>query len=262
MDCGRASPHGIIWLSLRVGLKPACALPEPAGSSPVAILPMTDSTQQRINMVESQVRTADITDRRIIRAMLEVPRETFAPAAQRPIAYMDAALLVRARMPGRHGRYLLPPRTLAKLLQAADIDAAATVLDVGCATGYSSAVLARLARAVVALEVETALAAEARRALEELHVANVLVIEGPLAAGAPAHAPFDAIILNGSVPDSPAALLAQLKPRGRLVAVRAEGNFGPAQVWRRAGQGFDAVAVFDGGAEPLPGFQREAQFTL
>lgn len=223
---------------------------------------MTDSTQQRINMVESQVRTSDVTDRRIIKAMLEVPREAFAPEAQRAIAYSDAAVPVSARGPGRHGRYLLPPRTLAKLLQVAAIDADSVVLDVGCATGYSTAVLARLARAVVAIEVDAALAAQARRALQALGVVNALVIEGPLAAGAPAHAPFDAILLNGSVPDGPAPLLAQLKPLGRLVAVLADGNFGPAQVWRRAGPGFDAVAVFDAGAEPLPGFERAPQFTL
>ena len=121
---------------------------------------------------------------------------------------------------------------------------------------------ARLARAVVALEVDSALAEQAEITLRKQGVVNVVVLQGPLAAGAPTHAPFDAILLNGSVAQAPLHLLEQLKERGRLVAVLAEGNFGGAQVWRRAGKGFDAVDVFDAGAEPLPGFARQAAFTL
>jgi protein-L-isoaspartate(D-aspartate) O-methyltransferase len=221
---------------------------------------MVDFKQQRIAMVDSQVRPSDVTDRRIVRAMLEVPREEFAPEGVRAIAYMDAALPVTARGPGRQGRYLLPPRTLAKLLQVAEINPDALVLDVGCASGYSTAVLARLAKAVVALEVDSALARQAESAL--LGILNAIVLRGPLAAGAPAHAPFDVVLLNGSVPEAPAHLLAQLKEHGRLVAVLAEGSFGGAHVWRRAGKGFDAVRVFDASAEPLPGFARQAEFTL
>ena len=100
---------------------------------------MTDATEQRIAMVESQVRPSDVTDRRILRAMLEVPREEFAPPPTRLIAYSDAALPVTPRRPGRQGRYLLAPRTLAKLLQVAEIGPDEVVLDVGCASGYSIA---------------------------------------------------------------------------------------------------------------------------
>jgi protein-L-isoaspartate(D-aspartate) O-methyltransferase len=227
-----------------------------------AIPRMTDPRQQRIAMVENQVRACDVTDRRIVKAMLEVPREEFAPPFAQAIAYMDAALPLARRRPGRPGRYLLPPRTLAKLLQVAEIDADDVALDVGCGSGYSTAVLARLAKGVVALEVERDLAAEAERALRKLGVVNAMVVEGPLAAGAPAHAPFDIILLNGSVAEPPQHLLAQLKERGRLLAVLADGNFGAAQVWRRAGKGFDAVSAFDAGAEPLPGFARQSTFTL
>jgi protein-L-isoaspartate(D-aspartate) O-methyltransferase len=230
----------------------------------LAFLPaaMTDPKQQRIAMVESQVRPSDVTDRRILRAMLEIPREVYAPEGVRSVAYMDAALPVTPRRSVRPGRYLLPPRTLAKLVQAAEVAPDSLVLDVGCATGYSSALLARLARAVVALEVDSALAEQAEITLRKQGVVNVVVLQGPLAAGAPTHAPFDAILLNGSVAQAPLHLLEQLKERGRLVAVLAEGNFGGAQVWRRAGKGFDAVDVFDAGAEPLPGFARQAAFTL
>jgi protein-L-isoaspartate(D-aspartate) O-methyltransferase len=223
---------------------------------------MTDPKQQRVTMVESQVRPDDVTDRRIIRAMLEVPREEFAPEAARGVAYMDAALPLLARRPGRPGRYLLPPRTLAKLLQVATIAPEALVLDVGCGTGYSTAILARIARAVVALEVDSALAAQAESTLRRLGVLNAVVVQGPLAAGAPTHAPFDVVLLNGAVARAPEHLLAQLKEHGRLVGVLSEGSFGAAQVWRRAGKGYDASYVFDATAEPLPGFARQAEFTL
>ena len=124
---------------------------------------MIDFLQQRINMVESQVRPSDITDRRIIRAMLELPREDFVPQAMRAMAYMDEAVEVAPRHDGAAARYLLPPRTLAKLVQLADIDPTTHVLDVGPATGYSTAVLAQLAARVVALEVDDGLCATMRR---------------------------------------------------------------------------------------------------
>jgi protein-L-isoaspartate(D-aspartate) O-methyltransferase len=223
---------------------------------------MTDPMQLRITMVESQVRPSDVTDRRIIRAMLETPREEFAPEAARGFAYMDAALPILPRRPGRQGRYLLPPRTLAKLLQVAAIAPEELVLDVGCASGYSTAVLAHIAKAVVALEVDSTLAAQTESTLRRLGIRNAVVVQGPLAAGAPTHAPFDAILLNGSIAQAPEHLLAQLKEHGRLLAVLSEGSFGPAQAWRRAGKGFDAAPLFDASAEPLPGFARQAEFTL
>jgi protein-L-isoaspartate(D-aspartate) O-methyltransferase len=162
---------------------------------------------------------------------------------------------------GRPGRSLLPPRAFAKLVQLAEIEAGDTVLDVGCATGYSTAILARLAKAVVAVEVDTALAATATAALRHLGVANALVVEGPLPAGAPSHAPFAAIVLCGSVPEVPAGLLEQLKDGGRLVALVGE-RFGRAQVWRRSGKMFDSRPAFDAGAPALPGFAREPAFTF
>jgi protein-L-isoaspartate(D-aspartate) O-methyltransferase len=223
---------------------------------------MIDSKQQRINMVESQVRPSDVTDRRIVRAMLEVPREAFVPAALHALAYMDEPLPLVRRADGRAQRALLAPRTFAKLLQLAEIEPECTVLDVGCATGYSTAVLARLAKSVIAVESDAGLAARAAEALRQLHVENAIVLRGALDAGAPSHAPFDAILLEGSVPVAPPGLLAQLKDGGRLVGVLAEGTFGRGQVWLRTGKAFDARPAFDAGAEPLPGFQRAAEFSL
>jgi protein-L-isoaspartate(D-aspartate) O-methyltransferase len=223
---------------------------------------MIDPTQQRINMVESQVRPSDITDQRIIRAMLEVPREAFVAPALQELAYMDEAVPVTRRLDGRAARTLLAPRTFAKLVQLAEIELGEVVLDVGCATGYSTAVLARLAKSVVALEVDEALAARAAETLRQLRVANAVVVHGALEAGAPAQAPFDAILLEGAVPQAPQVLLEQLRDGGRLVAVIADGAFGRAEVWRRVGKAADGRSAFDAGAEPLPGFARKAEFSL
>lgn len=223
---------------------------------------MIDSRQQRINMVESQVRPSDVTDRRILRAMLEVPREAFVPGGLNTLAYMDDCVPVTPRADGHAARALLAPRTFAKLAQLAQIDAGDRVLDVGCATGYSTAVLARLAKSVVALEVDAALAARAAEALRQLGVGNAEVVRGPLEAGAPSKAPFDAIVLEGAVTEAPRALLEQLADGGRLVGILAEGAFGRAQVWLRTGQACDARPAFDAGAVPLPGFARKAEFSL
>jgi protein-L-isoaspartate(D-aspartate) O-methyltransferase len=221
---------------------------------------MIDSQQQRINMVESQVRPSDITDRRIIRAMLEVPREAFVPSSLRALAYMDGAVPV---VDGAEAaRCLLAPRTFAKLAQLAEIGPDAIVLDVGCATGYSTAVLARLAKSVVAVEVNAELTARARETLSRLGVTNALVLDGELPKGAPMQAPFDAILLEGAVACMPEKLLGQLKDAGRLAAIATDGVFGRANVWRRTGKLFDARPAFDAGAPVLPGFARRPHFVL
>jgi len=223
---------------------------------------MTDFRLQRLNMVESQVRPSDITDQRIIRAMLEVPRELFVPRESAPIAYIDDPVLVRARSDGGEGRYLLPPRTFAKLIQLAEIEPTSLVLDAGCATGYSTAVLARVAMRVVAVEAERGLAQEAARNLRELGASNVVVIEGPPADGAPAEAPFDAILLNGAVPAVPPSLLEQLRDGGRLVAMLCQGPLCRAHVWRRGAKIIDCRPAFEAAAARLPGFEVPSGFVF
>jgi protein-L-isoaspartate(D-aspartate) O-methyltransferase len=222
---------------------------------------MTDFGRQRLNMVESQVRPSDITDRRIISAMLEVPREVFVPNAFAPIAYSDGPVPV-ARPDGGAERHLLPPRTFAKLVQLAEIGPESVVLDVGCATGYSTAVLARLAGRVVAVEAEPALAQEAERLLGKLGTGNAVVIESAAGEGAPAEGPFDAILLNGAVPAVAPALLDQLADGGRLVAMLREGPLCRAHVWRRGGKAVDRRPSFEGDAAPLPGFEVPAGFVF
>lgn len=222
---------------------------------------MNDFTAQRINMVESQVRPSDVTDRRIIRAMLEVPREQFVPDALRSIAYMDTEVSLPSSG-GSGRRALLAPRVFAKLVQEARIEPGMTVLDVGCATGYSTAVLARLAKRVVGLECDAELAAKAKKTLQNLAVSNAVVSQGALQDGLASEGPFDAVLLNGAVPAVPQVLLEQLAEGGRLVAVRAEGNLGQAVVWTRVGRTSDARVVFDAGAQPLPGFERKPEFVF
>lgn len=223
---------------------------------------MVDASQQRTNMVESQVRPDDVTDRRIIRAMRELPREAFVPTAMKPLAYMDREVEVAPARDGNPSRQLLAPRTLAKLLQLAELKPDAIVLDVGCATGYSSAVLARIAETVVALEADPALAEEAARVLGGLSLDNVAVVSGEFEIGYPSESPYDAIIIEGAVGMVPAHLLDQLKDGGRLVAVVANGPLGRATVWQRHGQSFDRREDFIAGAPPIPGFARPAEFVF
>jgi len=223
---------------------------------------MTDSNAQRLNMVESQVRPSDVTDRRIIRAMLDVPREKFVPGALASTAYMDVDVPLQAETAPGAGRYLLAPRVLAKLIQAAGIEPGMTVLDVGCATGYATAIMATLAKTVVGLECDAGLAQSAQKILTQLGVSNASVVQGPLDAGVVAQAPFDVILLDGAVAAVPAALAEQLKEGGRIVGIRAEGYFGQACVWTRVGKALDKRIVFDAGAHPLPGFQAKPQFVF
>lgn len=222
---------------------------------------VTNAAQQRKNMVESQVRPSDVTDRRVMRAMLDVPREAFVPAALKPIAYMDGTLVLSKAQPGRPARAMLEPRAFARLLQLAEIGEKDIVLDVGCASGYSSAIIARVALSVVALECDAELAETAGKTLEQLGVDNVAVVTGELELGYPTEGPYDAIVVEGAVADVPAPLLDQLKDGGRLVAVLA-GTPGRATVWRRLGRHFDRREVLDAAAPILPGFEPKPAFVF
>jgi protein-L-isoaspartate(D-aspartate) O-methyltransferase len=217
---------------------------------------MNDFATQRINMVDSQVRPSDVTDRRILRAMLAVPREAFVPEQVKATAYMDEHLALG------QGRFLLAPRTFAKLVQLLAIGEEDAVLDVACATGYSTVALGMLARQVVGVEENATLAEQARAALARLGRANAVIKTGALTAGAPNEGPFDAILINGCVVDIPDALLDQLKDGGRLAAIRADGRVGQATIWRRHGTSFDARPAFDAGAPLLPGFEKQPGFVF
>jgi len=221
---------------------------------------MVDAATQRLNMVESQVLPSDVTDRRILQAMRELPRERFAPRAMAELAYIDEALPLTP--PGPERRWLLAPRLTAKLLQLADIADGNRVLHVGCGTGYGTAILARMAGTLIALESDESLAAAARSNLADLAIGNVTVKTGPLNAGSADDAPFDAIVVEGSVLEAPDALLDQLTGTGRLVAVVAEDGVGTATQWRRLGRSVNSWGAFDAAAPVLPGFAKGPSFVF
>lgn len=215
---------------------------------------MVDYAQARETMVDRQVRPADVTLYPIIAAMLEVPRERFVPEALRPVAYLGE------HVPLAPGRVLLDPRVFAKLLDALNIGPDDLVLDVGCGYGYSTAVLARMAEAVVAVEADPGLAAEAEALLPAEGVDTAVVVAGPLEAGVPAHGPYDAMILEGAVEVMPPALEAQLKPGGRVAAIFVEGARGQARLGLRTETGIAWRRIFDATAPVLPGFAAAKAF--
>jgi len=234
---------------------------------------MIDSAQQRLNMVESQIRPSDVTDRRILRAMADVERERFVPGPVASLAYMDEPVPLDATTkPGGSARTLMPPRTFAKLVQLARIEPTDTVLVVGAGRGYSVAVVARLAKQVVGLEVDEAMATAARAALSGVATASIVTgpltdapsggvkfAEGPMLAGG---ALFDVIVVEGAVWEQPTRLTSRLTPGGRLVGVLNRGSVGQATVWTRVGDHVAELAAFDAFAGVLPGFERPMSFAL
>jgi protein-L-isoaspartate(D-aspartate) O-methyltransferase len=220
---------------------------------------MFDYATARRMMVDGQVRTADVTDPRLIDAMMETPRERFVPPRKADIAYLDLDLPVGE---GASSRRLLKPMVLAKLIQAAEIEGTDRVLDVGCATGYSSAVLSRLAQGVIALEEDAALARQAAEAFAAAALSNVRLVTGPLAAGVPADAPFDAIVMQGATEAAPRVLLGQLRDGGRLVCVEGAGPGAKAMLYRRGGDDTSGRPIFDASAALLPGFAQEKAFVF
>lgn len=217
---------------------------------------MADFTAQRITMVDTQVRPSDVTKFPIIDAMLSVPREEYVPAARREAAYMGEHIELEA------GRVALDPRSLAKMLEAVDIQPDEIVLDLGCGLGYSSAIMAHLADFVVAVEADEAMAADAQTALSENGADNVAVISGPLTEGNAKNGPYDVIMIQGAIETVPDALLDQLNDGGRICAIFADGMLGTVKV----GYKIDGKTVwrpsFSAGAPLIEGFEKPVEFAL
>lgn len=207
----------------------------------------------RFNMIEGQIRPNNVTDPRIHAALAAVARENFVPSGSQALAYADAAV------PVAPGRYLLDPRTFARLVQLAQVGADDRVLDVGCATGYSSAVLARLAGSVVALEQDADLVRLASEALRGV-VGKVALTQGALIEGARGEGPFDVIFLNGAIEQEPETLLTQLGEGGRLVAVMKDGAQGRAWLFLKENGVVGRRPDFDAAVPLLAGFKKAMGF--
>jgi len=221
-----------------------------------------DFATARRMMVDGQVRTADVTNHDLISAFSDAPRERFVPAAKAGLAYLDRDVPVGERADGKSPRQLIKPMVLAKLIQAADVHANDSVLDVGCATGYSSAILARLAASVVALEEDAELSRMASAALNSVGARNVAVVQGALADGWPGRAPYDVILLDGRSEIVPQQLFQQLKDGGRLVGVFGEGAVAKATVYLSERGDVSGRPIFDAMAALLPGFARAPAFVF
>ena len=217
---------------------------------------MTNFAMRRTKMVDTQVRPSDVTKFPILDAMLSVPREDYVPDSKREAAYMGENVDLGG------GRVMLEPRTLAKMLDAVDIQADELVLDLGCGLGYSSAVIARMADFVVAVEEDEAMAAEAQSTLSEHGVDNVAVIAGPLTAGNAKNGPYDVIMIQGAVEAVPDVLTDQLKDGGRMTCIFAEGMLGTVKI----GYKIDGAMVwrhgFSAGAPLIAGFEASRGFVL
>jgi protein-L-isoaspartate(D-aspartate) O-methyltransferase len=215
---------------------------------------MMDFAAAREAMVDCQVRPSDVTRYPIIVAMLDVPREEFVPRPMRSVAYLGE------HVPLGPGRVVLDPRVFAKLLDSLDVGPSDLVLDVGCGLGYSTAVVAKLAEAVVAVETPGAMAEQAEANLVAHGADNAAVHAGDLAQGAPAHGLYDAMIVEGGVERLPDALVDQLKPGGRVAAIFMEGALGQARLGIKGASGVAWRRVFDATAPVLPGFEAAKAF--
>lgn len=215
-----------------------------------------DFDAARHNMVESQLRPNNVTEPRLIETMGRLPREKFVPIARRAIAYCDECVEVApADSEGGGPRYLMEPMTFGRLVQLSAVTKSDLVLDIGCATGYSAAVLGHLADAVVAVEEIESMAEEAGNLLTELGVDNAAVLVGRLSEGNAQQGPYDVIILEGSVQQVPDGLFAQLKEGGRLVAVVEEAGVGQTKLYQKSGNTISERTGLGANAKPLPGFE-------
>ncbi|MDP7548645.1 MAG: protein-L-isoaspartate O-methyltransferase [Alphaproteobacteria bacterium] len=215
---------------------------------------MQDNATARLNMVNNQLLTNKLTDDRIAQALLSVPRENFVPKGLRGVAYLDEDI------PLDNGRYLMEPMIFARMLQAAAIGAGDVVLDVACASGYSTAVLAQLAAAVVGLEADEAAMAGAELQLAALNIDNAAVVAGELTMGCRDQGPYDVIFVNGAVEELPGAYAGQLTEGGRLVVVERRGQDSRAVLYSNRDGLLSRRELFDAMIPVLPGFQMAEAF--
>lgn len=222
---------------------------------------MEDFAIARMKMVDSQLRTEGVTDYDILSVMGRIPRELFVPAHQRALAYLDTDVPLKNSSDGQQ-RYLMEAAPMARLLHLAEIDKDDVVLDIGCGSGCSAAVIAGLANFVVALESEADLAVQAKQNLAVLGIENAKVVMGALDSGSPADAPYDVIFVDGAVEVIPAALFRQLKEGGRLAAVVGYGRAATATLYTKSDRQIGRRTAFNADVRPLPGFRKPEAFVF
>jgi len=213
-------------------------------------------------MIWGQIQPNKVNDESILDALAAVPREAFVPRAMRAVAYLDEEVKIA------DGRYIMAPMTLARLIEAADIQPSDLILEVGCGSGYEAAVLGQLGDAVIAVEEDAALVERATEQLQSAGSENVAVIEGKLSEGVPGQGPYQVIFINGAVAEVPKSLFDQLAEGGRLVVIRAELDgganqgvgFGRGHLVVKSGGELKARNLFDAEAVLLPGFKKDTGF--
>jgi len=215
---------------------------------------MADFAARRRIMVDTQIRPSDVTSFPILDAMLNVPREAYVPDAARDLAYLGGPI------PLGGGRQLMEPRSIAKMLEALDVTPDEMVLEIGPGLGYTTALLARMAEAVVAVEEDDGLARDAEATLSEQSVDNAAVLTGPLVEGSARNGPYDAIVIFGGVEEMPPALIEQLREGGRIVAVFMSGPLGEVRLGRKVQGHVSWRMEFNATAPVLPGFERAPSF--
>ena len=211
--------------------------------------------QARYHMIEQQIRPWNVFDPAVLDLLASVKREDFVPLAQKSLAFVDMAIA----LPG--GQSMLPPRVQARLLQDAAVQATDKVLEIGTGSGYMTALLAHLAQRVISLEINPEIAAMARANLQRAGIHNVEVRQADGSKGTPAEAPFDVIVLGGSVAEVPQSLLNLLKVGGRLVAIVGEEPIMHAQLITRTSEtNFTSVDKWDDNAPRLLNFPQPSAF--
>ncbi len=218
---------------------------------------MTDYSRARRNMIDGQLRPNGVRHTPLLQAFEAIPREHFVPASRRGIAYIDEDLKVGPN------RYLIEPMVLALMMQACNPQPDDTVLDVGCATGYSTAILAQLAHTAIGLESDKALAEEAQARLTELPVDNAVVVQNELPKGYKKKAPYNVILINGQIDAVPKALTDQLAEGGRLACViDTGGHFGEGILYERIAGYLSHRGLFNASTQRLPGFESRPTFVF
>lgn len=211
----------------------------------------------RQQMVDNQVRTTDVTEHRLLDALLSVPREEFVPEDKKVLAYIDADIELSTE-----GRYVLEPSPLAKLIQAAEVRASEKVLEVGAGSGYVSAVLSHLADEVIALEIDSDLVTQAKDNLTAGGYNNVSVVSGDLAAGHKSNAPYDLIFVNGALGVEPVQLFTQMAEGGRMITVIGSGGAAQALLYVKENNQISSRKLFNISIPALPGFEKAAEFVF